>query len=122
MPGNPDIISQRFGQLVALKFAGRNYHKQPRWLCQCDCGAQVVVYLHALRGGTQLSCGYLPAHPEERPGLTLPPPPTEEEVWRVKVREIERSVEKQQVLEATRAAVRNREPLPVPQVRVRVPR
>ena len=39
-----DITGQRFGKLVALKYLG---HK--KWLCRCDCGAEVEILSNNLK-------------------------------------------------------------------------
>ena len=48
MPGNNmelknDITGERFGKLVVVSFVDRKGHDR-RWLCQCDCGNQSIVY------------------------------------------------------------------------------
>src|SRR6185436_682448 len=52
-----NVTGQRFGRLIALRLAP---HKSGRrgWLCQCDCGKQVIVSppSNLTRGNSQ-SCG-----------------------------------------------------------------
>lgn len=54
-----DITGQRFGRLTAL-YRLNNYHDHHSyWLCVCDCGNLVEVYLGSLRKGASTSCGCL---------------------------------------------------------------
>lgn len=56
-----DHTGQRFGNLTAIKYAGRKYAQQkPCWLCRCDCGKEIIVAGSHLRRG-QKSCGCLNA-------------------------------------------------------------
>ena len=60
-PGRPplDLLGQRFGRLLVVARAPTLRYS--RWLCRCDCGAEVVVSAQLLRmreGGTR-SCGCL---------------------------------------------------------------
>lgn len=60
-----DLTGQRFGRLVALRRAplpavGANRERNG-WLCQCDCGNQVVVRTRCLKSGDTQSCGCLHA-------------------------------------------------------------
>jgi 5-methylcytosine-specific restriction endonuclease McrA len=55
-------VGQRYGRLTIIAAAEtRTYantkQKTARWLCQCDCGAQTVVYQRSLREGITSSCG-----------------------------------------------------------------
>jgi hypothetical protein len=49
---------QRFGRLVIKKYAGADKRNKTLWLCECDCGNQVVVQQSNL-GVSTLSCGCL---------------------------------------------------------------
>lgn len=58
-----DLTGQRFGRLVAVRrvedHIQSNGKKEVQWLCNCDCGEEVVVRrCHLQSGGTQ-SCGCL---------------------------------------------------------------
>ena len=53
-----DLTEQRFGRLVVLKRVA-NRGQKVRWLCQCDCGNQVVVDSSSLLSGNTKSCGCL---------------------------------------------------------------
>jgi len=54
-----DLMSQRFGRLVAIGKEGRNERREIVWLCLCDCGGLVKVGSSRLRGGYTQSCGCL---------------------------------------------------------------
>ena len=53
-----DLTNQRFGKLVALKRVA-NKKDKTCWLCQCDCGNQVIVEASSLTTGNTQSCGCL---------------------------------------------------------------
>lgn len=64
----PNLIGQRFGKLVVVEYAGvrsrgnkktnNKYERTDRcWLCQCDCGKQIVKSTAILRSGAYTSCG-----------------------------------------------------------------
>jgi hypothetical protein len=55
-----DLTGQRFGKLTVVKRVLPNTKdRQPRWLCQCDCGGQETVRGGNLRSGNTQSCGCL---------------------------------------------------------------
>lgn len=55
-----DLTGQRFGRLIVLERAeNKNKDRHACWLCQCDCGNQVVVYGASLRNKDTQSCGCL---------------------------------------------------------------
>ena len=51
-----DITGKRFGRLVVLRLVERKPNYRYMWLCQCDCGNQVVVERDNLGRGI-VSCG-----------------------------------------------------------------
>ena len=51
-----DETGNRYGRLKVLARAGTK-NNLATWLCQCDCGNQVIVYGTALRSGETTSCG-----------------------------------------------------------------
>lgn len=53
------LIGKRFGKLVVLQNGGLNNHKNPKkqWLCECDCGKNVMITTHHLIDGYSKSCG-----------------------------------------------------------------
>ena len=55
-----DLTGQRFTRLTVLGRHPENAsNDKPRWICSCDCRAEVVVHGSSLRGGTSRSCGCL---------------------------------------------------------------
>ncbi len=55
-----DVIGKRFGRLVVLRQSGKDSYNNVKYLCECDCGKETIVYGHVLRRrkGTK-SCGCL---------------------------------------------------------------
>lgn len=51
-----DLTGQRFGKLTVIKYNG-SQRKRSSWLCQCDCGNQVIVNQQELQVGDTISCG-----------------------------------------------------------------
>lgn len=47
-------IGKKFGKLTVIERTTEDYQK---WLCQCDCGNQAIVRIHAIAGGDTVSCG-----------------------------------------------------------------
>lgn len=56
-----DLVGQRFGKLTVVEIAPKRIERFPktRWLCRCDCGAEVVVAAGNLLIGKTKSCGCL---------------------------------------------------------------
>jgi hypothetical protein len=54
-----------FGRLTILRVHSRT-DKHTKWVCQCECGNETVVYQYKLRNGTTKSCGCLQAELNER--------------------------------------------------------
>lgn len=52
-----DMTGQRFARLTVLARAESTPNKSARWLCRCDCGAEVTVAGQHLRSGNTKSCG-----------------------------------------------------------------
>ena len=61
-----DLTGQRFGRLVVIREGERTPQRRIKWLCQCDCGSQVVVDGVSLRRGVSQSCGCLRAELAKR--------------------------------------------------------
>lgn len=57
-----NLVGQRFGRLVAIKYVGSkrtNTNRWSMWHCKCDCGNEIDVrYTHLVTGNTR-SCGCL---------------------------------------------------------------
>ena len=66
-----DLTGQRCGYLTVLEPAEK-IGERTAWLCQCDCGRQVVVKTCYLRSGHTKSCGCKngPGGPRNALGLT----------------------------------------------------
>uniref|UniRef100_A0A6M3JWE5 Putative HNH endonuclease n=1 Tax=viral metagenome TaxID=1070528 RepID=A0A6M3JWE5_9ZZZZ len=60
-PRHKDRTGQRFGRLVAIKFAGRDKWRNSLWEWHCDCGNTKIIKLkNVLYGETKTrSCGCL---------------------------------------------------------------
>ncbi|WP_140398241.1 hypothetical protein [Blautia sp. An249] len=56
-----DLTGQKYGRLTVLKCEGTIGRRRMMWLCQCDCGKQVIVQGTHLRSGHTKSCGCLNA-------------------------------------------------------------
>lgn len=55
-----DITGQRFGRLLVLCRCKENTsYNKPQWICQCDCGKQIIVAGESLKKGYTKSCGCL---------------------------------------------------------------
>lgn len=54
-----DMTGRRFGKLVVLGRDNPARHKdnQAYWVCQCDCGEQIVAEGYKLRHGSPRDCG-----------------------------------------------------------------
>ena len=56
-----DLTGQRFGWLTVIgpaePYIAASGRKRTRWLCRCDCGAEVTVSANALTSGMSSSCG-----------------------------------------------------------------
>lgn len=48
-----------FGRLTVVGYAGSDDNGKSKWLCQCECGGQKVVYRSSLIHGITKSCGCL---------------------------------------------------------------
>ena len=51
------LARKRFGELVALRQAGRSKRRLVQWLCECSCGEKVIVEGDRLRSGQKKTCG-----------------------------------------------------------------
>jgi len=56
-----DLTNQKFGRLTVLEqdFSGLVCAYQACWICDCECGEQIIVRSQALRSGNTKSCGCL---------------------------------------------------------------
>lgn len=56
---NIEIIGNRYGKLVVIKFLYKDKRNQKVYLCQCDCGNTIEVIASSLLTGNTSSCGCL---------------------------------------------------------------
>lgn len=55
-----DLTGQKFGRLTVIESAEKQEKgKSHNWICECECGNQIVVPAHRLKNGTTKSCGCL---------------------------------------------------------------
>jgi len=52
-----DLVGQKFGRLLVLRFANRDKWRTSRWLCRCSCGIEKIVRGTDLTSGHTKSCG-----------------------------------------------------------------
>lgn len=53
---NKDITGQKFGKLTAIRKI-QTVNKATKWLCFCDCGTEILVWLSNLQQGKKTDCG-----------------------------------------------------------------
>jgi hypothetical protein len=56
MPSKLNLIGQRYGKLIVTGEAGSNGRKT-QWVCQCDCGKEIIAQTIILRHAGKTSCG-----------------------------------------------------------------
>lgn len=54
-----DLTGERFGRLSVISYFGNDKYKNKLWLCECDCGNDVIATTSSLRSGNKKSCGCL---------------------------------------------------------------
>lgn len=60
MKQEKDITGRRFGRLTAIRNDGIDGpNLRIKWLCRCDCGAEISIYKEYLMDGRTRSCGCL---------------------------------------------------------------
>lgn len=52
-----DLVRQKFGRLIVLKFKGMDKWRDSIWFCRCDCGTDITVTKSHLISGCSRSCG-----------------------------------------------------------------
>ena len=57
MPKILDLIGERYGKLTVIEYSGKTKNNKTKWICLCDCGAEVEVQTALLRNGKTQSCG-----------------------------------------------------------------
>ncbi len=53
-----DLIGRRFGKLTVIAFFGK-FTGRWSWVCECDCGNEIIVHRDNLVGKNTKSCGCL---------------------------------------------------------------
>lgn len=67
------LVGNVFEKLTVVCSAGKNNHHQQMWLCECQCGNEVIVRHNNLTSGNTRSCGCLKIkHGHARPGRISP--------------------------------------------------
>lgn len=59
-----DLTGQRFGKLVAISSIYDEKTKRYKWLCQCDCGNNILVLGSSLNSKNTQSCGCMKSRGE----------------------------------------------------------
>jgi hypothetical protein len=60
MPGKvKDIMGQRFSRVTVVRLMPERKNRGALWLCECTCGAQIIVAGNSLQTGNTSSCGCL---------------------------------------------------------------
>jgi len=54
-----DETGKRYGRLIVIRKVGYGKNRKSKWLCRCDCGAEVVATIDNLKSGGTKSCGCL---------------------------------------------------------------
>lgn len=64
----PNLTGQRFGRLTVLELHSVSMGKGEKrlWLCECECGKEIVLPTGSLRDGNTRSCGCLNEERRER--------------------------------------------------------
>lgn len=52
-----DLTNEKFGRLTVIKRVENNPCGRSQWLCECECGNQLVVLGNSLTRGSTKSCG-----------------------------------------------------------------
>lgn len=52
-----DIVGERYGKLTVMARGEDTAKQQTTWICKCDCGNEVTVWVGNLRNGHTQSCG-----------------------------------------------------------------
>lgn len=56
---SPNLTGKRFERLTVIREEQRSSRGEHRWLCLCDCGAEIIVLQSSLTTGNTKSCGCL---------------------------------------------------------------
>lgn len=67
------MIGRRFGRWTVIKQAENDRRSNKRWLCQCDCGTERIVFDDNLRRAHSTSCGCISREPKLKQRELLKP-------------------------------------------------
>jgi len=59
MSKNYNLLNMKFNRLKVIEKIGTNKNKQIEWLCECECGNQIITITAKLISGNTKSCGCL---------------------------------------------------------------
>lgn len=61
MSKRDNLLGRRFGRLIVIAPASAksDADRNARWICQCDCGNQIITYAMHLKKAQVQSCGCL---------------------------------------------------------------
>ena len=59
-----ELVGMKFGRLTVLSAAGKSADYSKNWLCQCNCGTEIIVRAQSLYHGLTKSCGCLKKEPK----------------------------------------------------------
>lgn len=54
-----DLVGKKFGRWTVLEYSHKNSHREPVWVCKCECGTIKTVIGANLKNITSQSCGCL---------------------------------------------------------------
>lgn len=54
-----NLVGEKFGRLLVVKFSHRDKHRNSYWLCKCECGNERIVLGNSLKNSHTKSCGCL---------------------------------------------------------------
>ena len=57
MKNKLDLTGNRYGRLTVIRKVEQSKNNRSHWLCQCDCGREIIVAGGHLRSGHTKSCG-----------------------------------------------------------------
>lgn len=52
-----DLTNKRYGNVIVIEFAGKDFHGHSQWKCRCNCGKEFFATTSNLNVGAIVSCG-----------------------------------------------------------------
>jgi hypothetical protein len=68
-----DLVGQKFGRLIVIKYEKNDKSNNAIWKCRCDCNNITFVLGYSLRSGNTQSCGCLRKEKMTKHGLSYNP-------------------------------------------------